>query len=236
MHILYHGHSCIQATEGEHSVIIDPYLTGSPVAVGKADEVRVQYVLLTHGHFDHITDAAFIAKQNCAPIIANQELAGYFERQGLPTEGMDAGGELRLPFGRVYLTQANHSSSIAADDGTVHYGGLAAGFVLMMGDTVIYHAGDTGLFGDMQWIGKRFDIDIAFLPIGGRFTMGPDDALAAAELIGARCVIPIHYNTFPPIRQDGPAFISSLTKKGMYGKLLAPGEKLQVKHGETHTS
>ncbi|MNE98072.1 metal-dependent hydrolase [compost metagenome] len=97
-----------------------------------------------------------------------------------------------------------------------------------MGDVTLYHAGDTGLFGDMKWIGERFDIDIAFLPIGGRFTMGPEDALTAAEWIQARCVVPIHYDTFPPIRQDGSAFISALARLGIQGRCLTPGETITI--------
>ncbi|WP_138494578.1 MBL fold metallo-hydrolase [Paenibacillus pinistramenti] len=165
MRIQYHGHSCIQVTEGQHSLIIDPFLTGNPLAVTDVSGIRVQYVLATHGHFDHITDAAALAKQNGAAVIAVEELASYLTEDGIRTEPMHVG---------------------------------------------------------------RFAIDVAFLPIGGRFTMGPEDALTAAVWTKARCVVPIHYNTFPPIRQDAAAFVSRLQGRGIQGRVLEPGEILTV--------
>ncbi|WP_433945560.1 metal-dependent hydrolase [Paenibacillus sp. SN-8-1] len=228
MQIQFHGHSCIQVTEGEHSIIIDPYLTGNPTAVTNAKDIHVQHVILTHGHFDHITDASAIAKQNDASIIAVEELAIHLGREGLRTEAMHVGGEWEFDFGHVHLTGAAHTSSITTRDGEVLYAGVPVGIVLRMGDVTLYHAGDTGLFGDMKWIGERFDIDIAFLPIGGRFTMGPKDALTAAEWLKARCVVPIHFDTFPPIRQDGHAFVSDLARLGIQGRCLAPGETITI--------
>ncbi|MBB6733870.1 metal-dependent hydrolase [Cohnella zeiphila] len=229
MHIRFHGHSCVQLTSVTHSVLIDPFVTPNPAAVTKVEDIRVQYVLLTHGHDDHITDAVSVAKGNNAPIIAVEELAELLEGQGAETEAMHAGGDWVFPFGRVYLTQATHTSSVRKADGQRLYAGVPVGFVVEMEDKVVYHAGDTGLFGDMRWIGERFGIDVAFLPIGGRFTMGPDDALQAAEWLRARHVVPIHYGTFPSIRQDGESFIRKLAGKGIAGTEMKPGDEWEMR-------
>ncbi|KQO04659.1 metal-dependent hydrolase [Paenibacillus sp. Leaf72] len=228
MQILFHGHSCIQLTSSSHSILIDPYIDANPAAVVKANDILAHYILLTHGHDDHITDAVSIAKRNNAPIIAVEELAEYLASQGAKTEPMHVGGEWSFDFGNVHLTQAIHTSSVRAVDGQRLYAGVPVGYVIEMEGKIIYHAGDSGLFGDMKWIGQRFDIDIAFLPIGGRFTMGPSDALVAAEWIQARHVVPIHYGTFPLIQQDGGSFIESLSRKGISGTAMVPGEMIEV--------
>ncbi|MFB9330820.1 metal-dependent hydrolase [Paenibacillus aurantiacus] len=228
MQIVFHGHSCIQLTSRTHSILIDPYMDANPSAVAKADDILAHYILLTHGHDDHITDAVSIAKRNDAPIIAVEELAEYLASQGAKTEPMHVGGEWSFDFGRVHLTQAIHTSSVRTVDGQRLYAGVPVGYVVEMEGKTIYHAGDSGLFGDMKWIGQRFDIDIAFLPIGGRFTMGPSDALVAAEWIQARHVVPIHYGTFPLIRQNGGSFIESLSRKGISGRVMVPGEMIEV--------
>ncbi|CAM3100736.1 metal-dependent hydrolase [Paenibacillus lupini] len=228
MDIVYHGHSCIQVTQGNYSVIIDPFLTGNPLAIERIEQVKVQYILLTHGHSDHITDAIPLAKQNNAPIIAVEELAIHLGHQGIQAEPMHVGGAWNFPFGRVFLTPALHTSSSLSEEGKVIYTGSPVGIILQMGGATLYHAGDTGLFGDMRLIGERFDIDIAFLPIGGRFTMDPGDAAIASEWLGAGCVVPIHYNTFPVIKQDAPSFVHMLQQKGLTGKVLSPGEHLTI--------
>lgn len=224
MLIRYHGHSCVEIRDGAHSLIVDPYLTGNPSAVTAAEDIHVQYILLTHGHFDHITDAVPLAKRNGAPIIAVEELCGFLEPEGIRTEPMHAGGSWRFPFGEVHLTPALHTSSATDREGRTVYTGVPVGFLLRMGGLTLYHAGDTGLFGDMKLLGERFDIDVAFLPIGGRFTMGPEDAAAAAGWLKARCIVPIHYDTFPPIRQDAEAFVRMLADRGIEGRILRPGE------------
>lgn len=224
MHIQYHGHSCIQVTEGQHSVIIDPYITGNQLAVTKLEQIHVQHILLTHGHFDHITDAVPLAKQNNASIIAAEELTLFLKRDGVATEALHIGGSWQFPFGLVYFTPALHESSVTTEDGQQIYTGSPIGIILQIGGITLYHAGDTGLFTDMRWLGERFAIDVAFLPIGNRFTMGPEDALIAAEWLNARCVVPIHYDTFPPISQDAAAFVRALEAKGIQGKHLLPGD------------
>ncbi|NIK70742.1 metal-dependent hydrolase [Paenibacillus sp. BK720] len=228
MRIDYHGHSCIQVTHDAYSVIIDPFLTGNPVTTPRIDQIKVQYILLTHGHSDHITGAIPLAKQNDAPIVAVEELAVHLGKHGVGVEPMHAGGAWDFPFGRVYLTPALHASSSLNEEGKIVYTGSPVGIILQMGGVTLYHAGDTGLFGDMRLLGERFDIDIAFLPIGGRFTMDPGDASVAAEWIGARYIVPIHYNTFPVIEQDAAAFIRMLRQKGIAGTALEPGQHLNV--------
>lgn len=232
MHMLeiqYHGHSCIQLTSEGHSIIIDPFITGNPLAATKLSDIRVQYILLTHGHQDHILDAVELAKQNDATIIATFELANYLGWQGAKTMALNLGGSASFPFGTVKMTQAFHSSGMVFEEDTrIVYLGMPGGFIVTMGGKTVYHAGDTGLFGDMKLLGERHDIDAAFLPIGDVFTMGPEDAKTAAEWVGAKFVVPMHYDTFPPIKQDGKAFVESLKEKGIDGAALKPGESTRL--------
>ncbi|MBG9943579.1 metal-dependent hydrolase [Brevibacillus formosus] len=227
--IRFHGHSSVQVTSEGHSIMIDPFISGSPVAATKLEDISVQYILLTHGHQDHILDAVELAKKNDATIVATHELATYLSWQGVKTISMNLGGSIKLPFGKVKMTQAFHSSGVVLDDEKqIVYMGMPGGFVIELGGKTIYHAGDTGLFGDMKLIGERHNIDLAFLPIGDVFTMGPEDALVAAEWVQADFVVPIHYDTFPPIKQDGEAFVAELAEKDIRGKALKPGETLRL--------
>ncbi|NQF15913.1 metal-dependent hydrolase [Brevibacillus sp. HB1.3] len=227
--IRFHGHSSVQVTSEGHSIMIDPFISGSPVAATKLEDISVQYILLTHGHLDHILDAVELAKKNDATIVATHELATYLSWQGVKTISMNLGGSVKLPFGKVKMTQAFHSSGVVLDDEKqIVYMGMPGGFVIELGGKTIYHAGDTGLFGDMKLIGERHNIDLAFLPIGDVFTMGPEDALVAAEWVQADFVVPIHYDTFPPIKQDGEAFVAELAEKDIRGKALKPGETLRL--------
>ncbi|MCC8434793.1 metal-dependent hydrolase [Brevibacillus sp. M2.1A] len=227
--IRFHGHSSVQVTSEGHSIMIDPFISGSPVAATKLEDISVQYILLTHGHQDHILDAVELAKKNDATIVATHELATYLSWQGVKTISMNLGGSVKLPFGKVKMTQAFHSSGVVLDDEKqIVYMGMPGGFVIELGGKTIYHAGDTGLFGDMKLIGERHNIDLAFLPIGDVFTMGPEDALVAAEWVQADFVVPIHYDTFPPIKQDGEAFVAELAEKDIRAKALKPGETLRL--------
>ncbi|WDL95588.1 metal-dependent hydrolase [Alicyclobacillus sp. ALC3] len=227
MKISYHGHACFTVEEGGHALIIDPFLSGN----GKADlapgDVKVEAILLSHGHGDHVGDTEEIARANHATIIAPFELAMYFGRKGFNVHPMHLGGGHAFDFGHVKLTLAFHGSGIELDD-HIEYAGNPCGFLITMGGKTFYHAGDTGLFGDMKIIGDRNHIDVAALPIGDNFTMGPDDALLAAEWIGAKKVIPMHYNTFDLIAQDGQAFATALSDKGLEGVVLQPGGTLEV--------
>lgn len=229
MIIQYHGHSCLQITTGEHSLIVDPFITGNPAAQVKAEDIRVQYILLTHAHSDHVGDAVELAKRNDAIIVAPVELAIYLGWQGARTLDMNIGGTISLPFGKAKMTHAFHSSSIVQEDKQiVQYMGMPSGYVLTIEGKSLYVAGDTGLFSDMKLIGERHKLAAAFLPIGDHYTMGPDDALAAAEWLRADAVVPVHYNTFPPIRQDAGRFVADLQARGLGGKLLEPGESWEL--------
>lgn len=229
MEVLYHGHSCVQLTSGNHSLIIDPFISGNALAVTKPESIKVDYVLLTNGHPDHILDAAAIAKNNDATVIATFELATYMGWQGVKTFAVNIGGGTSLGFAEVQMVQAFHSSGIIVEDEQkIIYAGMPGGFVVNWDGRTVLHCGDTSLFSDMQLIGKRHDIDLAFIPMGGVFTMGPEDAVQAAEWLGAKKVVPIHYDTFPPIRQDAQAFVERLKEEGIEGKALRPGEAITL--------
>lgn len=225
MKIHFHGHSCIQLVTEQHRIIIDPFLTGNPAADIDAAQIEADFVLLTHAHGDHIGDAAAIAKRCNAPIITMVELANYMETQGAQAVGMNLGGSASFEFGQLKLVPALHSSSITVNGQDI-YMGNPAGIVLQTGGLTIYHAGDTALFSDMKLIGDRYKPDIAFLPIGSFFTMDPEDALLAAQWVQAKVVIPIHYNTFPPIQQDGADFVAKLQVLGIHGIELLPGQSV----------
>lgn len=229
MEIHYYGHSTVQINHQGSSIIIDPFITNNPAANANVDDIKVQYILLTHGHGDHVDDVVRIAKNNDATVIATFELATYFSWQGVKVHTMNTGGSRMFDFGRVKLTQAFHSSGLVLDDEKkIVYMGMPNGLLLSIGGKTIYHAGDTSLFGDMKTLGELYQIDLAFLPIGDNFTMGPEDALIAARWIKAKKVVPIHYNTFDLIKQDGHAFVAELKQKGMDGQVVEPGETFSL--------
>ncbi|TVX92845.1 metal-dependent hydrolase [Paenibacillus agilis] len=228
MQIKFHGHACIQITGQEHSILVDPFLTGNPVAVESAETIQADTILLTHGHDDHTGDAINIAKRNDATVITIVELAAYLSLQGLESVvPMNIGGGASFPFGELKWVPALHSSS-AIVDGEIIYLGNPAGFVLQMEGVTIYHAGDTALFSDMKLIGERYAPDIAFLPIGSHFTMDPTDALLAAQWLQAKVVVPIHYNTFSLIEQDGHEYAEKLKQFGIKGIVMEPGQVLDT--------
>lgn len=227
MKITYYGHSCILVEEAGKRVIIDPFLTGNPTANMAAEDVKVDAVLLTHGHSDHFGDTITIAKQNDCPVVAVYELAEYCHNQGTKAHHMNIGGSHQFDGFKVKYTLAFHSSSLEVDGKTI-YMGEPAGILLTMGDKTIYHAGDTALFGDMKIIGELNKVDLAILPIGDGLTMGPEDAAIAAQWVQAKKVIPVHYNTFPGIKQDANSFADLLESKGIEGIALAPGESTDL--------
>ncbi|MCR8641582.1 metal-dependent hydrolase [Paenibacillus sp. N1-5-1-14] len=228
MNIQFLGHSCFLVEAGGYRVIIDPFLTSSPVAKVKAADIKVDAVLLSHGHFDHIEDAQSIALANDCEIVANYEISMYYASQVVKIAPMQAGGTRVFEWGKLKLTNAIHGSGLEPGDGTILHGGNPNGIVLTMGGKTFYHAGDTALFGDMKLIGEMHTIDVAALPIGDVFTMGPEEAGIAATWIGAGHYIPMHYNTFEPIKQDGKAWVDALSVKGIRGTALAPNESLEV--------
>lgn len=226
MKLTYHGQSCFIFENGADKVIIDPFLSGNDKATISPDDVQVSYVILTHGHADHILDAEAIARKNNATLIAPNELAGYFGSKGLNVHPLGIGGKHDFAFGQVKVTLAFHGSGVETENGLI-YVGPPVGYLITIGGKTIYHAGDTGLFGDMKLIGELNDIDVALLPIGDNFTMGPDDALIAATWLKAKTVIPMHYNTFPLIAQDGQKFVAELKEKGLNGQELQVGESAE---------
>ncbi|MBW4081320.1 metal-dependent hydrolase [Paenibacillus sp. S150] len=228
MKIIYHGHSCVQIEVNGKSLIIDPFISGNSAAVTKAEDIQTDAVLLTHAHMDHILDAAPIAERNNVPVVAIVELAAYLGEKGAETIGMNIGGTADLGFAKATMIHAFHTSSITLENGQSIYGGTPAGFIIEAEGRTVLHAGDTGLFSDLKMFGELYDIDLAILPIGGHFTMGPEHALIAAKWLGAKQVLPVHYNTFPPIRQDAAAFVKSLEGAGIKGTALAYGESLEL--------
>lgn len=227
MLVSYHGHSVVKIQTGSTTILIDPFITGNPKTDLHVEDVTVDVILLTHGHGDHVGDTVLLAKQNNALVIAPFELATFLSWQGVRTHAMHIGGSHEFEYGTVKFTQAFHGSSyIDEASKTIVYTGMPAGVLFTAEGKTIYHAGDTALFSDMQLLGALHTIDIAFLPIGDNFTMGPSDALVAAEWINAKIIVPIHYDTFPLIKQDAFAFVSKL--KTGNGKVLAPSEIIQL--------
>ena len=204
------GHATWLIETDQHRLIVDPFLTDNPAATYAAEEVEVEFVLLTHGHFDHVADAAEIANRCGATIVASYEVATWFSQKHsvANTLGMNIGGAMQMPFGRLKMTHAIHSSQLP--DGS--YGGPAGGFLLEIGGKRVYLAGDTALFSDLQLIG-RGGLDVAVLPIGDLFTMGPEDSLQAAEWLAAELVLPSHHGTWPPIEQDVAAWARQIESR-----------------------
>lgn len=226
MKISYHGHSVIQIKTNGKTILIDPFITGNGLTDLKPGDVSPDVILLTHGHGDHVGDTVELAKKNNALVVANAELSEFLSWQGVNTHAMHIGGAYQFDFGKVKLTQAFHGSSYTTEDKQIIYCGMPAGILFMNEGKTIYHAGDTALFSDMKLIGERHPIDVAFLPIGDNFTMGPEDAAYAAKLLKPKTVVPIHYNTFPPIKQDPDKFIEMLEDQN--GKVLKPGEAIEL--------
>ena len=206
MEIRFLGQSCFELTEGSTRVLVDPFLTGNPLAAAAAEELEPSHVFLTHGHADHWGDIVSIAKRTGAQCIAIVELAQELQSEGIENVvDPNLGGTAEFDGGWVRLVPAWHTSTTPG--GTVN---TPAGLVINLGGTVVYHLGDTALFSDLQLVGRRDAIDVALMCIGGHYTMDRHDAVTAAELVGARQVIPCHYNTFPPIETDANAFKSDV--------------------------
>ena len=214
------GHACFELSDGDATLLIDPFLTGNPKAAISADDAAATTILLTHGHGDHIGDTVAIAKRTGAPVVAIVELAGELGEEGLDVRDPNLGGSVKFDWGWVKLVPAWHTST--TPKGTVN---TPAGLVINFHDTIVYHLGDTCVFSDLQLVGKRQPIDVALMCIGGHYTMDRVDAVDAAELVGAKTVIPCHYNTFPPIETDAQAFksdVESATRSNVV--VLDPGQ------------
>ena len=215
----YYGHSCFLLDDGKYKVLTDPFLTENPLATAKPEDIQCDFILVSHGHFDHLGQAEEIAKRTGAQVLAIPEILGTMD--GINGHGMNVGGTVKLPFGSVKMVPAIHSCMVA--------GGVAAGFVIEIGGQVVYFAGDTGLFSDMKLIGELCGVTVAVLPIGDNFTMGIKEAVVAAEFVGAKKVIPIHYNTWPLIAADAAEFKNQVEAKGKATvEVVKPGESVEL--------
>jgi L-ascorbate metabolism protein UlaG (beta-lactamase superfamily) len=223
--LTWYGHSTLGLEIGDYKILIDPYFSGNPVSKTDPAGISVDFILITHGHSDHVGDTIAIAKRTNALVISNYEICNWLAQKGLRTHAQHIGGGYQHPFGYLKLTQAMHGSSLP--DGS--YGGNPAGFLLTtLNDQKYYFAGDTGLFGDMRLIGDE-GIHLAVLPIGDNYTMGPADALRAVHFLNPGWVLPIHFSTFKVIQQDAAAWASQV-ESGTNTKvrLVGPGERIEI--------
>jgi len=221
----WYGHAALRIKTSGFNLLIDPFFKGNPMASQTADGLPADFILVTHGHGDHLGDTVEIAKRTGATVISNAEICTWLSRQGIQTHSQHLGGGFHYPFGYLKMTFAIHGSALP--DGS--NGGNPGGFLLTtLENKRLYLAGDTGLFGDMKLIGEE-GIDLAVLPIGDNFTMGPDDALRAVKLLQPKMVVPIHYNTFPVIQQDAPAWVERVYQQTAAKVILMhPGDTLEI--------
>jgi len=220
MDVRFLGHACFTLTDGDTTVLLDPFLTGNPKAAISADDVAATTILLTHGHVDHYGDTVPIAKRTGAAVVAITEIAGELGNEGVEVNDCNLGGTASFDWGWVKLVPAWHTST--TPNGTVS---TPAGLLISFGGKIVYHLGDTCLFSDLQLVGRRNPIDIALMCIGGHYTMDRHDAVDAAGFVGAKTVIPCHYGTFPAIETDAQAFKSEVeSQTSSQVVILEPGE------------
>lgn len=226
MTITYYGHSCFGISYNEHRILFDPFISPNPLASEiDIEKIEADFILISHGHEDHIADAVDLAKRTGAKVISNYEICQWLGRQEVENvHAMNHGGAVRQPFGKVKYVNAVHSSSL--DDGT--YLGNPGGFVIDFGDICIYYSGDTALTYDMKLIAREFDVNWAFLPIGDNFTMGADDAVIASEFVEVKNIIGMHYNTFPPITIDLEEAKDKFAQAGLNLSLMKIGETIEL--------
>lgn len=219
MKLRFLGHACFLLEEKGTVLVFDPYLTNNPAATEKAENIRANYVLVSHAHSDHLGDAVEMAKRNNSLIITTAEVARKCASEGAQSHAMHIGGKRAFDFGMVRITPAFHGAGVE--------GGHACGFIVDFFGQKVYFAGDTSLFGDMELLGRLEDIDIALLPIGDNYTMGVDDAVLAAKMLKAKTVIPMHYNTWPLIAADPNEFKKKVEQDTDTAvAILAPGREL----------
>ncbi len=217
------GHAAWMFQSPSHCVVIDPFFDGNPQATIRKEDIKPDYVIVTHAHGDHWGDALWFGSHRDSVLIANFEICTYAEKHGMKTHSMHVGGGHTFLFGHVKLTPAFHGSSFP--DGT--YGGMPAGVVLTLDGKRIYHTGDTGLFSDMKLVARE-PVDLMLVPIGDNYTMGIEDAVTAAEWVQPRCVVPMHYDTWEIIRADAKQFISRIDALGLNPRILNPGETMEM--------
>lgn len=226
--LTYIGHSAFTIEHEGNQIAVDPFITGNPVATISADDVSPSTILLTHAHNDHVGDTVPIGKRTGAQVITTVELADYLEQQGVNTSPCNHGGTVEFEGGSVKFVPAWHSSAYTLEDGSVVAPGVPAGLIVFIGDKKIYFAGDTCLFLDMQLIGEE-ELDVAVLPIGDNYTMGPKDGIRATKFLRPRHVIPCHVNTFSLIEQDVDAFSKEIQDKTPSSpRVLQPGESWEI--------
>lgn len=224
--LTFHGHACFTLeTSSGHRLMFDPWLDENPIANIRTDAVgSLDYILCSHGHFDHFGDAIKLCRQTGAMLVGTFELAAFAEKHSVErVHGMSIGGGYRFPFGYAKMTPAMHGGQVAGDDEGV-YTTHAAGWWLDLDGTRLYHSGDTALIKDMELLNGR--VDVALLPIGDNYTMGPDDAARAVEMIAPRVVIPMHYNTFDVIKQDPQEFARMVGSRADV-RILQPGDSYE---------
>jgi len=224
MRVRFLGHSGFELSDGTTTLLVDPFITGNPVCPVRASELHPQYILVTHGHDDHVGDTVQIAKRTGATVISTFEVANEIGRHGVKTHGLALGGSYRFDFGLVRATLAFHGSGVP--------GGHACGFVIHLGGKRIYHAGDTALFSDMKLLNGVIEeegIDLALLPCGDNFTMGPREAAIATEWIQPKVVIPMHFGTFPVLVKEPSEFVERVRAAGKTQVVvLRPGETFNL--------
>ena len=226
MKLTYYGHACFSVDVSGKTLLFDPFITPNPLASAiDVQQVAADYILVSHGHGDHVADVVAIANRTGATVIAPYEVGSWFESKGLKNvQSMNHGGGAKMEFGRVKLTSAIHSSSMP--DGS--YGGNPCGFVVESGDGNFYYSGDTALTLDMKLIGEQTQLRFAVLPIGDFFTMGIDDALRAADFVGTKAIVGVHYDTFPPIKLDRDAAFNAAKAAGKQLDLPKIGETIEL--------
>ncbi|MCX6952214.1 MAG: metal-dependent hydrolase [Verrucomicrobia bacterium] len=227
MRLTYFGHSCCLVEVAGARLVFDPYLSENPHGRVAPAAVPCDYVLCSHAHEDHTCDALDLARLHGATIVAPYELAEYFAGQGARTLDLMPGGGVDLPWGRIQMTPAIHSSALELPNGENRAMGVASGYLIRAGGRSLYHAGDTALFSDMGLIG-RGGLDVALLPIGDRYTMGPADALTALDFLRPKVAVPIHYNTHDKILADPHAFAARAATAGHAVRVMAAGTRLDV--------
>ncbi len=227
MRLTYFGHSCFLLEVEGARIVFDPYLKDNPHGRIALAKVPCKWILCSHAHEDHICDAVELSKLHGAKIVAPYELAEYFDSQNAKALDLMPGGGITLPWGRLDMTHAVHSSALELPGGKSRYMGSACGFVLRSEGKSVYHAGDTALFGDMKLIG-RHGLDAALLPIGDRYTMGPADAVEALNLLRPKLAVPMHYDTTDKIRQNPHAFAKSALAAGHTVRVMGAGQTIEV--------
>lgn len=226
MKVKWYGHAAFSIESEGKKLLLDPFISENPLVKGqvKLDDIKCNYILLSHAHFDHIGDAEFIAKKNKATIISCAEIVGYYQTRGINGHPMNCGGSWKFDFGIVKMVKADHSSSFP--DGT--YGGVASSILLFIENKWLFFAGDTAANKNMEIWGKLHNIYLSFLPVGSNFTMDVDEAVLAAEMLKTKKVIPMHYNTWDLIKADENVIRQKFSQKGFEVIMLKPLQEVEI--------